>query len=119
MESIITERSVGDVEKEMSLQRTRPSAWAVHPGEILEEEFLKPLNISQYRLAKEIGVPAQAVNDIARKKRGISADMALRLAAFFRTSPEFWMNLQVAYEIHSVKKRTKGAFAQIKPYRAA
>ena len=103
----------------MSVERTKPAGWAVHPGEILDEEFLKPLNVSQYKLAKEIGVPSQAVNEIARKKRGISADMALRLATFFGTSPEFWMNLQVAYEIHNVKKQSKGLLAKIKPYRAA
>lgn len=103
----------------MSVERTKPAGWAVHPGEILDEEFLKPLNVSQYKLAKEIGVPSQAVNEIARKKRGISADMALRLATFFGTSPEFWMNLQVAYEIHNVKKQSKELLAKIKPYRAA
>ena len=103
----------------MLLERTQAAGWAVHPGEILDEEFLKPLNISQYRLAKEIGVPSQAINDIARRKRGISADMALRLAAFFGTSAELWMNLQVAYEIHNVKKQAKGTLAKIKPFRAA
>jgi antitoxin HigA-1 len=103
----------------MSLERTQAAGWAVHPGEILAEEFLKPLKISQYRLAKEIGVPAQAVNDIGRKKRGLSADMALRLARFFGTTPEFWMNLQMAYEIHSTKKQGRGKFEKIRPYRAA
>jgi len=107
------------MDKRSTLERTNPAGWAVHPGEILDEEFLKPLNLSQYKLAKEIGVPSQAVNDIARRKRGISADMALRLAAFFGTSPEFWMNLQVAYEIHSVKKQAKRTLAKIRPYRAA
>ena len=103
----------------MQLERTKPAGWAVHPEEVLDEEFLKPLNVSQYKLAKEIGVPSQAINDVARRKRGISADMALRFAAFFGTTPEFWMNLQVAYEIHNVKKQAKGMLAKIKPYRAA
>ena len=71
----------------------------VHPGEILVEEFLKPLRVSQYRLAKAIGVPARRINEIVHGIRGISADTALRLARFFGTSPEFWMNLQARYDL--------------------
>jgi addiction module HigA family antidote len=67
----------------------------IHPGEILAEEFLRPLAISQYRLSKEIGVPPRRVNG----KRGISADTALRLARYFGTSPEFWMNLRSHYDL--------------------
>ncbi|HPB51677.1 MAG TPA: HigA family addiction module antitoxin [Myxococcota bacterium] len=71
----------------------------VHPGEILVEEFLKPLGVSQYRLAKAICVPARRINEIVHGIRGISADTALRLARFFGTSPEFWMNLQARYDL--------------------
>ena len=71
----------------------------VHPGEILAEEFLVPLGVSQYRLAKDIGVPARRINEIVHGLRGISADTALRLARFFGTSAEFWMNLQARFDL--------------------
>ena len=69
-----------------------------HPGEVLLEEFLKPLGISQYRLAKSLLVPLRRVNEIVLRRRGISADMALRLGRFFGTTAEFWLNLQSGYE---------------------
>lgn len=69
-----------------------------HPGEVLVEEFLKPLGISQYRLAKELHVSLRRVNEIALRRRGVSADMALRLGRFFGTTAEFWLNLQSGYE---------------------
>src|SRR5437588_11955323 len=71
----------------------------VHPGEVLLEEFLKPLSISQYRLARNISVPPRRVNEIVLRKRSISADTALRLSRFFGTSAEFWLNLQSQYEL--------------------
>ena len=75
----------------------------VHPGEILLEEFLKPMGISQYRLAKEIHVPLRRVNEIVLGRRGISADTALRFARFFGTTPEVWQNLQSQYELDVAK----------------
>ncbi len=69
-----------------------------HPGEILLEEFLKPMGISQYRLAKDIGVPAMRINKIVRGERGISADTALRLARYFGMSVEFWTGIQTHYD---------------------
>ena len=75
----------------------------VHPGEILLEEFLKPMGISQYRLAKEIHVPLRRVNEIVLGRRGISADTALRFARFFGTTPEVWQNLQSQYEMDVAK----------------
>jgi antitoxin HigA-1 len=99
----------------MAVKRRGEAGWAVHPGEILEEEFLKPMKITRYALAKAIGVNPQAVNPIAMKKRGISADMALRFAAFFGTSAEFWMNLQSAYELASARKHLAQAVKKIKP----
>ncbi len=68
--------------------------FAVHPGEILLHEFMEPMGLSSYRLAKEIGVPLPRVNDIALAKRSISANTALRLGRYFGNSPQFWMNLQ-------------------------
>ncbi|MBS0272657.1 MAG: HigA family addiction module antidote protein [Proteobacteria bacterium] len=73
--------------------------WNIHPGEILKEEFLGPLGLTSYRLAKEIHVPAPRIHDIINQKRGITADTALRLSKFFCTTPQFWMNLQDSYEI--------------------
>lgn len=87
-------------------RRARPAELAsVHPGEILLEEFLKPMGISQYRLAKSTGVPARRINEIVHGTRAISADTALRLARYFGTSPNFWMNLQARYdlEVHGQK----------------
>jgi len=72
---------------------------SIHPGEVLLEEFLEPLEISQYRLAKDISVPARRVNEIVLGKRSITADTALRLGFYFKTSPEFWMNLQSYYDL--------------------
>lgn len=77
-------------------RKTRPP---VHPGEILAKEFLAPMGISQYRLAKDTSVPPRRINEIVQGKRAITADTALRLARFFGTEPEFWMNLQSHYEI--------------------
>lgn len=79
----------------------------IHPGEILQEEFLAPLDITQYRLAKSIQVPPRRINEIVHGIRGISADTALRLAAFFQTSAEFWMNLQARYDLETAKDRLK------------
>jgi addiction module HigA family antidote len=71
----------------------------VHPGEILTEEFLKPLELSEYRLAKGLCVPARRINEIVHGKRAITADTALRLGRFFRNSARFWLNLQTAYDL--------------------
>jgi len=77
----------------------------VHPGEILHEEFLVPLHISQYRLAKETSVPPRRVNEIVRGLRAISADTALRFARYFGTSERFWLNLQARYDLEREKDR--------------
>lgn len=77
----------------------------IHPGEILLEEFLKPMNISQYRLANSISVPARRINEIVHGKRRISADTALRLARYFGTTERFWMNLQTRYDLEAEKDR--------------
>jgi addiction module HigA family antidote len=71
----------------------------IHPGEILIEEFLKPMGLSQYRLAKDISVPPRRINEIVHGKRSISADTALRLGRFFGMSPQFWLNLQTRFDL--------------------
>ena len=77
----------------------------VHPGEILMEEFLKPMSISQYKLAKDISVPARRINEIVHGQRAISADTALRLGKYFGMSPQFWINLQSHYELETEEDR--------------
>ena len=77
----------------------------VHPGEVLLEEYLEPLKLTQYRLAKDISVPARRVNEIVHRKRGVSADTALRLARYFGTSERFWLNLQSQYELDIERDR--------------
>lgn len=77
----------------------------VHPGEVLQEEFLKPLGISQYRLAKEISVLPRRVNEIVHGNRAITADTALRFARFFGTTDRFWLNLQVRYDLEVERDR--------------
>jgi addiction module HigA family antidote len=80
----------------------------IHPGEILLEEFLEPMELSQYRLAKDISVPARRINEIVHGKRGVTADTALRLARYFDTSERFWMNLQMRYDLEVEKGRLRG-----------
>ena len=75
-----------------------------HPGEILLEEFLKPMGLSQNRLAMELRVPCHRVHEIVHGRRGITADTALRLAKFFGTTPDFWMNLQKSYDLAAAKE---------------
>jgi addiction module HigA family antidote len=92
----------------------------IHPGEILLEEYLKALGLSQYRLAKEISVPARRVNEIVHGKRAITADTALRLARFFGTSDRFWLNLQTRYDLEVEKERLKGRLErEVSRYRVA
>ena len=71
----------------------------VHPGEVLEEEFLKPLGLSQHRLALDVGVDPRRINQIVLRKRGVTANTALRLGRYFQTSPEFWLGLQAQYDL--------------------
>jgi len=85
----------------MSRKKLNP----IHPGEILLEEFLVPLGISQYRLAKDICVPPRRINEIVRGQRAITADTALRLARYFRTTERFWLNLQTRYDLELEKDR--------------
>ncbi|MGO8700117.1 MAG: HigA family addiction module antitoxin [Limisphaerales bacterium] len=80
----------------------------ITPGEILEEEFLKPMTITQYRLAKDIGVPPRRINEIVKGQRAITADTALRLGRYFGLAPQFWLNLQSHYDLEKVQERLAG-----------
>lgn len=87
-----------------------------HPGEILQEEFLTPFGLSQYRLAKSIHVKQTRISEIIAGRRGITADTALRLARFFGTSEGFWMNLQMSYDIERARDDLADVLAKIEPF---
>lgn len=87
----------------------------VHPGEILQEEYLTPLGITQHRVAVAIGVPPRRINEIVHGARRITADTALRLARYFGTSDEFWLNLQAHYDMETERDRLADTLRQITP----
>lgn len=91
----------------------------IHPGEILQEEYLDPLSVSQYRLAQAIDVSPRRINEIVHGKRGISADTALRLARYFATSERFWLNLQNRYDIEIERDRLSAILDEITPFKSA
>lgn len=97
-------------------QREIPLA---HPGEILLEEWLKPLEISQYALAKAIAVPPRRINEIVKGKRAITPDTALRLATFFGTDTQSWLNLQSHYDTEMARSQIEADLRQISPFRFA
>ena len=101
------------------MRNDRLAGWAVHPGEILREEFLVPMGISAYRLAVELRVSPPTVNDIVREKRGVTPEMAARLARYFGTSEQFWLNLQDAFAVHQVKQKYGKEIKAIRPFAAA
>lgn len=103
----------------MAIVRKGTPAWRVHPGEILREEFLKPLKMSAYQLAKRLRVPVPRVNDIVLERRGISAGTAVRLSRFFGTSEQFWLNLQGAYEVSRVLAEQAAEIERIQPRAAS
>jgi addiction module HigA family antidote len=102
----------------VSIKNESQAGWAVHPGEILREEFLEPMKISAYRLSVELRVSPPTVNDIVREKRGITPEMAARLAKYFGTSEQFWLNLQDAFAVHQVKEKYAKELKAIKPLAA-
>ena len=91
-------------ENKMATKKLAP----VHPGEILQKEFLDPMGLSQNRLALALGVPARRINEIVLRKRGITADTALRLARYFKMSPQFWLGLQMDYELDIAEDTLEG-----------
>jgi len=84
----------------------------IHPGEILLEEFLKPLGLSQYRLARSLSVPPRRINEIVQGKRAITADTALRLGRFFQNSERFWLNLQTTYDLERERDNLAGRLSK-------
>ncbi|HMS10620.1 MAG TPA: HigA family addiction module antitoxin [Pyrinomonadaceae bacterium] len=90
-----------------------------HPGEILLEEFLKPMGITQYRLAKEIGVPQRRIGEIVAGNRSVTADTGLRLSRFFGMSDEFWIGLQMDFDAANTKDQLRETLANIKPWTLA
>jgi addiction module HigA family antidote len=88
----------------------------IHPGEILLEEFLKPLDISAYRLSKEIGIPQTRISEIIKGRRRVTADTALRLSAFFGNSPRFWLGLQDDFDIEDEKSHKQSDLRQIRRF---
>ena len=104
MEMPMTSKSATTTRTKRLTRRAHPP---IHPGEILEEEFLKPLGLSQYRIAKDISVPPRRINEIVHGLRGVSADTALRLARYFGTTEEFWMNLQARYDLEVERDRLR------------
>ena len=100
----------------MAIKKLHP----VHPGEILEKEFLDPMGLTQNRLALALGVPARRINEIVLGKRGITADTALRLARYFNMSPQFWLGLQMDYELDLAEDALEGRLEkEVKPMTAA
>jgi addiction module HigA family antidote len=91
-----------DYHQEMQMKKKMPP---IHPGEILAEEFLAPLGITQYRLAKDISVPARRINEIVHGQRSVTADTALRFGRYFNMSPQFWLNLQAHYDLDEAEDR--------------
>src|SRR5229473_2906225 len=102
----------------MPAKKNTAPIWKIHPGEVLREEFLKPMGLSANELARSIHVPAPRINDIVLERRGITADTAVRLARFFNMSEEFWMNLQLQYEVRAALQRLRGTIRKIQPHRA-
>lgn len=99
----------------MSIPRKRSPAWKVHPGEILREEYLKPMKLSATALAKALHVSVPTVNDIVRERRAISAEMAVRLSKYFRTTAQFWLNLQASYEVTCAREKLAREISRIHP----
>ena len=90
----------------------------VHPGEVLNEEFLQPMGVSQNALARAVGVPPRRINEIVLGKRAVTADTALRLARAFGTSPEFWMNLQASYDLEETERAIAPVLRSVEPLAA-
>ncbi|MFI5116818.1 MAG: HigA family addiction module antitoxin [Terriglobales bacterium] len=95
---------MNDEHKAKSPNKKKQRTWSLHPGEILREEYLKPLRMTPYHLAHELHVPVPRINDIVLEKRAITADTAVRLAKFFGTTELFWLGMQADYDAHQTKK---------------
>lgn len=89
-----------------------------HPGKILNDDFLKPMGLSQTRIAKEVNTTFRTINEIVNEKRNISPEMAIKLSRYFGTSAEVWLNLQNQYDLHRIRMKKTASFKRIKPHRA-
>lgn len=103
----------------MTTTETNDRLAPVHPGEVLQEDFLDGFGITQHRLAVAIGVPPRRINEIVHGKRGVTADTALRLGRYFGTSPQYWLNLQTRYDLDLAEDRVADQIAAIAPMRVA
>ena len=101
------------------MARKKPSFPPAHPGDVLREDFLKPMRLSQYALAKALGVPQMRISQIVNGKRGITPDTALRLARYFRTTPEFWIGMQATYDLETARDNMGAKIEQTVRPRAA
>jgi addiction module HigA family antidote len=97
---------------------TDPRLRNVHPGEVLEQEFLQPMGLSQNAMARALGVPPRRVNEIVLGRRAVTADTALRLSRALGTSAEFWMNLQVCYDLEETARQIESTLASVQPLAA-
>ena len=99
-------------------KKTKPVwGWNIHPGEILREEYLKPLGLSVYVLAKELKLTRPRLNDIVLERRAVTADTAVRLARYFGTTAQFWMNIQSSYELREAENANQEITKGIEPHR--
>lgn len=103
----------------MGIQRTGAAGWAVHPGEVLREEFLKPMGITPYRLACDLHVSAPTINDIVLERRSITPETAARLARYFGTTEQFWLNLQDTFSVYQVRRKFSKELKAIRPLATA
>jgi addiction module HigA family antidote len=103
----------------MTIDRKGPAAWAVHPGEVLREDFMKPMALSSYALAKALHVPPPRIHDVVLERRAVSPDTALRLARYFSTTPELWLGLQVAFDLAQARKQAKKDVSKIRPRKSS
>lgn len=87
----------------------------IHPGEVLQEDFLEPLGLSAYRLAKDLNIPQTRVSAVLHGERSITADTASRLGRYFRTSPRFWLNLQADYDLEALRRNRRDEIERIQP----
>ena len=99
-------------------KKTKPMwGWNIHPGEILREEYMKPLGLSVYALAKELKLTRPRLNDVVLERRAITADTAIRLAKYFGTTAQFWMNMQSSYELREAENANRKVVESIAPRR--
>lgn len=105
--------------KSKKAAKKKPSVWGwnVHPGEILREEYMKPLKLSVYGLARELKLTRSRLNDIVLERRAITADTAVRLAKYFGTTAQFWMNMQTSYELREAENAIRKILQSIAPHK--